>query len=170
VTKEKTTMAGRRFFIPLLLIPAAIFAQAGRQGDRPSDQRPFERIEQLRKVRLIEILDMKEEQTVRFFARLNEHDNARRDLMKEKGEALDRVERLIRNKAEEKEYQKAFDDVVVADDRLIAEQRKFFAGLSEILSVQQRGKLLIFERRFERELREAMREAQRHRREQREVP
>ncbi|MEK9138138.1 MAG: hypothetical protein AAB393_13515, partial [Bacteroidota bacterium] len=40
----------------------------------PDERRPFERIEHFKKVRLIELLDMKEEQSVRFFARLNEHE------------------------------------------------------------------------------------------------
>ena len=47
------------------------------QPFEPDDQKPFERIEHFKKVRLIEILDMKEEQSVRFFARLNEHENAK---------------------------------------------------------------------------------------------
>lgn len=145
----------------LIALPAALTAQP---PGRPGDQRPFERIEQLRKVRLIEMLEMNEEQSIRFFARMNEHDTARRDLMKEKGEALDRIERLVRNKAEDKEFEQAFADVVSVEERLIAEQRRFFAGLTDILSAQQRGKMLLFERRFEKELREAMREAQRRRR------
>jgi hypothetical protein len=95
---------------------------------------------------------------------MNEHELARRDLVKEKGDALDRLERLVRNKAEDKEFDQAFADVLSIDDRLIAEQRKFFAGLTDILTAQQRGKYLLFERRFEKELREAMREAQRRRR------
>jgi len=146
----------------MLLMPVALNAQPG-HGGSPGDQRPFERIEQLKKVRLIEMLDLKEEQSIRFFARLNEHDIARRELQKEKGEALDRIERLIRNNAESKEYEKAFDAVISLDDKLISEQRQFLAGLSDILTMQQRGKMMLFERRFEKELREAMREAQRQR-------
>lgn len=135
----------------------------GMPGDRPPDQRPFERIEHLKKIRLIEMLDLKEEESVRFFARHNEHELANRDLLKERGEALDRVERLVRNNADDKEFEKAFGDVMAVDDRIIAEKRKFFAGLSDILTPQQRGKLMLFERRFEKELREAMRDAQQRR-------
>ena len=153
-------------FLCTLLFPSLVTAQPGRPGDRPGDVRPYERIEQLKKVRLIEILDLREEQSVRFFARKNEHDAVRRDLFKERGDALDRVERLIRNKAEDKEFEKAFEDVIVVDDKFVAEQKRFFAGLSDLLTPLQRGKMLIFERRFEKELREAMREAQRRRRQQ----
>jgi len=154
----------------LLLPPAAVVGQGGRPDERPGDQRPFERIEQLRKVRLIEILDLKEEQSIRLFARMKEHESARRDLTKEKGEALDKVERLIRNKADDKECEKAFEEVRGIEDKLIALQRAFFAGLADILSDHQRGKMLIFERRFEKELREAMRDAQRRRRQSFDAP
>ena len=148
------------------LLPSILFAQPGRPGDTQGTDRPYERIENLRKVRLVEILDLKEDQSVRFLARMNEHDNARLTMMKERGEALDRLERLIRNKAEDAEYEKAFADVVAVDDRITTERRSFFGGLSDILTPTQRAKMLIFERRFEKELREAMREAQRRRKEQ----
>ena len=151
----------------VLLLPSMLFAQSGRQGDaQGGGDRPYERIENLRKVRLVEILELKEDQSVRFLARMNEHDNARRAIMKERGEALDKLERLIRNKADDSEYEKAFAEVAAVDDRLTTERRSFSAGLSDILNPTQRAKMLIFERRFEKELREAMREAQRRRKEQ----
>ncbi len=148
-----------------LLLPSLLFAQPVRQGETVGPDRPYERIENLRKVRLVEILELKEDQSVRFLARMNDHDNARRTLMKDRGEALDRLERLIRNKADDGEYEKAFADVAAIDERMTMERKSFFAGLNDILTPIQRAKMLIFERRFEKELREAMREAQRRRRE-----
>jgi hypothetical protein len=129
----------------------------------PDDRRPFERIEHFKKVRLIEMLDLKEEQSVRFFARLNEYDNAKRDLVKEKMDVLDKIERLVRNNSEEKEFEKLFPELAAANDGLAQEDQKFFDGLSDVLSAEQRGKYLLFERQFEKELREAMRDIQRRR-------
>lgn len=148
-----------------VILPAILFAQEGPPSAPPPDDRALDRIANLRKVRLIEILDLKEEQSVRFLARLNEHEKNRRELMKERGDALDRVDRLIRNKADDKDFEKAFADVSAVDDKMVADRREFFAGLSDILSQEQRAKMLIFERRFEKELREAMREAQKQRKE-----
>jgi hypothetical protein len=54
--------------------------------------------------------------------------------MKERGEALDRLERLIRNKADDSEYEKAFADVAAVDDKMTTERRSFIAGLSDILT------------------------------------
>ena len=137
-----------------------LFSPVHAQPFQPDDRRPFERIEHFKKVRLIEMLDMKEEQSVRFFARLNEHDNAKRDLMKEKMDVLDKIERLVRNHADEKEFEKLFPDVTAMNEKIVEEDQRFFSSLPDVLSAEQRGKYLLFERQFERELREAMRDIQ----------
>lgn len=144
-------------FLSLFVMPA--FAQPGPPGDRD----PIERVEHLKKIRLIEVLDLKEEQSVRLFARMNDHDKAKRDLFQQKNDVLDKIERLVRNGADEKEYAPQFQVLNDIDTKLVQEDHRFFEGLTDILSVEQRAKMLLFERHFERELRQAMREAARRR-------
>ena len=153
----------KRMFLMLAMAILLLGRSAVAQPFQPDDQRPFERIEHFKKVRLIEILDMKEEQSVRFFARLNEHENVKRDLMKEKMDILDKIERLVRNHDDEKEFEKLFPEVAAANAKIAQEDEKFFNNLPDILSAEQRGKFLLFERHFERELREAMKDVQRRR-------
>ncbi len=153
---------------PLRVIAVALFlCCAGMAAAQPTmpppDQRPLERIERLRKVRLIEMLDLKEDQSVRFFARMNDHDKARRELRRQKGEVLDRIERLVRNHADDSEFEKEYPEVRAIDAKLAEENWNFFDSLKDILTPEQRGKYLLFERHFEVELREAMREAMRMR-------
>ena len=143
----------------LLLGGTVLRAQPG----RPGEDRPFERIEQWKKVRLIEVLDLNEAQSVRFFARFNEHENKKREIAKERDEVLDKLDRLVRNHADEKEIEKVFPDVLAMNGKIAEESVRFFNSTTDILSAEQRAKLLLFERHFERELREAMREAQRRR-------
>lgn len=126
--------------------------------------RGVERIEQWKKIRLIEMLDMKEEVSVRFFSRMNEHEKQKRELLKERGEVMDRLERLIRVSAQAAEFEKAFADLSDVDARVSAGDKEFINSLSDILTIEQRAKLVLFERRFEGELREAMREQFRRRR------
>jgi Spy/CpxP family protein refolding chaperone len=145
------------FVVAVLCVP--VYAQPFRMGE----EGPAERIEQLRKVRLIEMLELKEDQSVRFFARLNEYEKVKRDMLKEKSKVLDQLERLVRNDADSVEFEKLFPEVIAIDIKIGEEKLKFFNGLSDILSAQQRGKLLLFERYFERELRDAIRDAQRRR-------
>lgn len=153
----------KQYIIILSILAALSMEVVAQPPGPPGGRRGMERIEQLRKVRLVEILDLKEDQSVRFFARLNDHENAKRALLTEKTEVLDRIDRLVRNEADAKEFEKLFLEVEAIDTKLSELQKKFFAGLSDLLTPQQRGKFLLFERQFERELREAMKDVQRRR-------
>ncbi len=148
--------------IPVLMILGATQIQA--QPWRMGGQGPLQRIEELKKVRLIEMLNLNEDQSTRFFARLNEHDSTKRDLMKQRSEVLDKIERLVRNHADSKDFEQLFPAVDAIDAKIIEERHRFFDGLGDILSAEQRGKYLLFYRYFEKELRDAMREVQRRRR------
>ena len=149
------------YTIVALSMLLCLTAQA--QPFRMGEEGPAERIEHLKKVRLIEMLELKEEQSVRFFARLNEYETLKRDMLKEKSKVLDKIERLVRNNADSVEFEKLFPEVIAIDMKIGEEKLKFFNGLTDILTAQQRGKLLLFERYFEKELREAIRDAQRRR-------
>lgn len=149
----------RRVLIAFLTLCGIAVADA-----RAQEGLPLERIERFKKMRMVEMLELNEEQSVRFFARYNEHEKMRRELMRQKDEVLDRIERLLRSGGEPKEYEKLFADVITINRRLGDERLNFFNGLSDLLTIEQRAKLLLFERRFENELREAMREARQRRR------
>lgn len=128
------------------------------------DPAHLERIERFKRMRLVEMLDLNEEQSVRFFPRLNEFENSRREIKKQKDEVLDKIDRLIRNSvSDQKEYEKLFAEVEAIDRKAGEEKLTFFNSLSDLLSIQQRAKLVLFERRFEAELRDAVREVQKRR-------
>ncbi len=129
----------------------------------PPDRRGAERVEQLKKIRLVESLDMKEEQSVRFFSRMNDHENAKKKIMQEKMDLLDKLDKLVRNEGDAKEMEPLFSQVQAMDAKLVSEKEKFFTDLSDLLSPTQRAQYLLFERQFERELREAMRDLRRNR-------
>lgn len=153
-----------------LIVLVFVFFSAGMSqaqppgGSPPLGGRSMERVERFKKMRLVEMLDLKEDQSVRFFARLNDFENTHRELSRQKDETLDKIERLIRNKADQKEYEKVFDEVENLNRKIGEEKLKFFNGLTDLLTIEQRAKLILFERRFENELREAVKEAQERRR------
>lgn len=151
-----------RTVMMIALVLGLMAVQAQAQPGRPGDPR-FERVEQLRKVRMIDELGLKEEQSVRFFARLSEFDKRRRELMHERHEVLNKLEQMIKDNADEKELEKMFPVLAGIEQRMGEEKARFFASLGDVLTVQQRAKLLTFERAFEKELREAVRETQRRR-------
>ena len=141
----------------LFLIPEA-HAQPARA------ENIHDRIQQLRKVRMIEMLDLTEEQSVRFFARLHEFEKETESLQNEKEAGLDKIERLVRNRADSAEFTEVFPQILAVNQTIVDHEKKFVDGLREILTVEQRGKYFLFDRQFERELRESLNEIQRRRR------
>lgn len=157
-------MTRRRLLLPIFTALILAVPASAQPGPGPGGNPRFrERIEELRKVRLIEMLELTENQSVRFFARFSEHERARQALLDQKNEALDKIERLVRNHADSTEYEQVFPAVLAFDTKLAEENTAFFNSLRDILTIEQRAKYLLFERRFQRELREAMRETLRER-------
>jgi len=132
-------------------------------GQGMQTEKGVERVQHLKKVRMIEILDLTEDQSVRFFARLNEYEKERAVVLTEKTAALDKVERLVRNRADGNEFNEVFPTVFDFDVKLAKQDAEFFQSLNDLLSPEQQAKLLIFDRQFERELREGLVEIYRRR-------
>ncbi|MGB6032974.1 MAG: hypothetical protein WBH55_09080, partial [Bacteroidota bacterium] len=107
--------------------------------------------------------------SIRFFARLNEHEKQKKELMKKKGDALDKIDRLIRIEAADEEFGEVFAEISSVNGNLVQMQNGFFEGLQDILTTEQRGKLLLFERHFDRQLRNAVRELHNRRERMRET-
>lgn len=133
--------------------------------ERPRSEGMFpERIEKYRKMRLIEILNLNEEDAVRFMAKQTAHDNAQRELHKERSEVLDQLEKIVQTKAPEKEYAKLFDQLDQNDQKMVSERKRYQTEIKGLLSTEKMAKFMIFERNFQRELRNAMDDVRRDRR------
>jgi len=139
------------FLIFLIVTPA--IAQEHR------DRRMMDnKIEQLEKVKLIEALNLTEEQSIRFFARRNEH---RKDIEKleiRSEEIVRDLENLVedsndRNVAEQKRLLNEFLDIRIQIEN---KRKQFILSLSDILSPEQVSKLVVFEKKFRDEIRKIL--------------
>lgn len=118
-----------------------------------------ERVDKFRKMRMIEMLKLEEEDAVRFFAKQSAHEDVMGGLMKSRNEALDDLEELIKDeKGENKEAQALAENVLDADQKIFGERQRFQAEIRKLLTAEQFGKFLIFERNFGRQIRDAMQE------------
>jgi len=61
-----------------------------------------------------------------------------------KGEALDRIEKLVKDNGDESAMEKAFPDVAGDDQKIAEERAKFVNGLSDISRYPADAKLLLF--------------------------
>jgi len=133
-----------------------VFSQDGHFG--PKDKEAAEKIFQLEKIKLIEVLEMDEETAIRFFAR-------RSELKKTTDEIQNKIEEIIKNlevvdKAgkvyTESELITYINDFNNLNLQMSQRRTEFINSLNDILTYDQIRRLIVFERKFKDELRRAL--------------
>lgn len=116
------------------------------------------KLEQLEKIKLIDALELDEENSIRFFARRNQSKKEVDELEKKSDEILLQLENtLVNTDAKENEVQKNLvTELLMTRQQIEIEKQKFIASLSDILSTEQIVKLVIFEKRFREEIRNVL--------------
>ncbi len=118
-----------------------------------------QRVEQLKKLRLMEALKLDEDTSIRFFVRYNEHQEELRGIGKKRAGAIDELQSLARKNAPEGEIEAKLKEVTGIESEVLATRNKFLEKLKEVLSVRQIAQVVVFERNFNQDLRELMRES-----------
>lgn len=141
------------YVILILLIVMPAMAQEHRER-RMMDNK----IEQLEKVKIIEALDLTEEQSIRFFARRNEHRKEIEKLEMRSEELIKDIENIIvdsneKNIVEQKRLLNEFLDIRIQIEN---KRKQFILSLNDILSTEQVSKLVVFEKKFREEIRKIL--------------
>jgi len=141
-------------FFLVLMISSNLLAQ-----DPPPMRGPgAERIEQFKKVRLMEVLKLDEETSIRFFARYNKFVESLRGIQKDHNVLIDQLQKLTKSSANNSEIEQAIKDIVLCEEKIAETRSKFLSELKDVLSVKQIGEYVVFERNFNKNLREIMQE------------
>jgi hypothetical protein len=154
---------GKSLFLPVVLILAALPQPAFAQEPLPFEGAASQRIEQYKKIQLMDFLKLDEETSIRFFARYNRFVDELNSLNKRKNSFIDELQVLVRRNASEAEFQRVFRRIDALGDETLALRREYFDELSQLLPAQKVAAYIVFERNFYRNLRELLREAQRDR-------
>ncbi|MDQ7815608.1 MAG: hypothetical protein RDU14_01120 [Melioribacteraceae bacterium] len=142
----------KNYLIILLIIATITISGQMKDPDRRSE-RPFEKIEQLEKAKLIEVLDLNEEMAIKFFARRNEHQKNMRELMNNRESLLNDLEKNIKEKGLKDSYYSEQVNKILEHEKLMSlGKQEFIKSLSDILNPQQIAKLTVFEFKFRREI------------------
>lgn len=113
------------------------------------------KIERLEQIKLIEALELNEESTLAFFARRSEHRKKMRQLQGESEEILNKLSNIIDAEGtNENDIINLYNDYLAVEKRIFDERHSFINSLDDILTHNQIGKLIIFEKRFKQELKE----------------
>ncbi len=142
-----------------LLLLALIFSPVLlAQPHEPFQRRPMERLESLKKIRMLEAMKLNEEDGVKLINRYTSHRQVVQGLEKERMETIDKLDTQLQSNASDAEFQKTFDELLVIERRITDERAKYLTDLKEILSPRQIAEYLVFERNFAKDIRDIMRD------------
>lgn len=147
----------------ILLFTLCLIVPVSAQN-RMNQGRPGQRIEQFKKLRLIEALKLDEDTSVRFFAKYNKHEDAMRDINKDRDGLLDQLQGMRKSDATDVEMGKVIDNLISLDKKLSEERSRFADDIKNVLSTKQIADLFLFERSFARNVRQLMQEMTQERR------
>ena len=153
-------------------------AQDPDRPDRPEMRERLERVERMKQMRLIEELQLGEEEAVRFMAKRKEHEDRIRGLADERNSIMDGLETSLGpgpegrsagkgdGKSDVKPGAKPEPDIaavekdiarVLEQDRKIFEERRRYQDeMRKMLNPERFARMLLFERDFQMQVRDAV--------------
>lgn len=142
----------------LLMLVFAITAFGQRHEGFGIKKKNRSKIDELEKVKLIEILDMDEETTLKFFSRRNEFRNVTESLMENRDNLLnDFHDIIIEDEIEDKSvYSDHVNKILEIEKSIVNKRIEFISSLEDILTEKQIGKLVVFEFKFRKDLRDLL--------------
>ena len=134
--------------LSLLILPVT---QAQKKDKIHNDR--MNKLEQLERLKLIDILNLDEETTLRFFARQNKFRNMMEVDKKEAKKLLRKMKVLIENGNKKNELKKTINSYLNLGKKIAAQKSEFIKSLNDILTEKQIAKLLVFEMKFKEDIR-----------------
>lgn len=140
-----------RFLLVFALLTLSINLFGQRWEMRESQRK---KLEEFKKIKLIETLDLSEDESIKFFALYNEHQKKVHLIQKERDKIIDQFERLTRD--ESKFNFKKFEDLEKRlnelEQELFRNRQEFHSSLKNVLSPFKIAKFYTFEREFIKEV------------------
>ena len=145
--------------IPLLFLGLIIgFGQPPPEFDEstPREKRaPKELIETLRKVRLIEELRLTDEQSVKFFPKLNEIRESKEKFDQDRKTLIEELMDLFeKDKKSAEQINAKLDKLFQREEEFNKKETALKKEIRKILSPEQQARLILFQLRFDKEMRE----------------
>ena len=153
-----------RFTILVIVLVTGSFALRAQDEELAAPSKALERVEQFKKIRLMEVLALDEQTSIKFFARYGKHQRLLQELRRKQVQSLAKVQSMRRAKAADPEYAKLIEELQSLEGESRDAKLKYIEELKEILTNKQIAEYLVFEMRFQQNLRDLIREAQQNRR------
>jgi lipopolysaccharide export LptBFGC system permease protein LptF len=123
-----------------------------------------EKLEQLEKIKLIEALDLDEETSIRFFARRNDSKKEIQELEMKAEDIISELEKSFNseNKNQSENQKQLISEMLKTRESIELKRNQFISSIYDILTVEQIGKLIVFEKKFRDEIRQVLFDKKRH--------
>ena len=148
-----------RIFVIWILLLSAVTVHSQIEHRQYQKRGPHDKIEELKKLKLLEELDLDEETAVRLLSRRSEHKERMDSLMNLRDEFINKIDEALEdqdNTGSNDNYKEYVDKVIDIEEKLAGERIRFFSSLEEILTPKQTAELFLFEREFHQRIRELM--------------
>jgi hypothetical protein len=157
-----------------------VAAQDPERPNRPEMRERLERVERMKQMRLIEELQLGEEEAVRFMAKRKEHEDRIRGLADERNSIMDGLETKLGAKPEGRSagkggetpegksggkpetkpdiaaVEKDIARVLEQDRKIFEERRRYQDEMRKMLNTERFARMLLFERDFQMQVRDAV--------------
>ncbi|MFA5832265.1 MAG: hypothetical protein WDA22_02205 [Bacteroidota bacterium] len=127
-------------------------------------QRPMERLESFKKIRMIEALKLDEETGLKLVGRYNKHRESVKELEEDRTKIIEKLDEQVRSNATDSDLQKSFNEFFEIEKKISDARKKYLEGLKEIFTNKQIAEYMIFERNFMKDLRKVVKDVQKERR------
>lgn len=169
--KNRKEIKGMKF-IKYLLFTTVLFAASLALAQPPGPPPEFEggpmrekvreRIKTMKVWKLTEEVGLSSQQSEKFFPVYNKFQQALESINVRRNEFNDRLESLLNQpNSSDKEIEEVMSQIKDIPNQMTSETDKFQKEITPILSLRQRGKLMLFEERFKQRLQEFVREIRR---------
>jgi hypothetical protein len=143
----------------------SILAQdIGREERMHKRRAPMKKIEELEKIKLLDVLNLDEATSVKLFTRRNQNRTKIWDIEDKINEVLQNIELEVKKgkDMDVSKIQKLNEDYCNLSMDVEKEKMSFIRSISDILTPEQIGKYIVFERRFREDIRELLMKGIRH--------
>jgi len=153
-----------RSTVLLLALFAVPFALWGQDEELAAPSKALERVEQFKKIRMMEVLALDEQTSIKFFARYGKYQRLLQELRRKQMQSLTKLQSLRKAMAADAEYARVIQELQTLEGESRDSKLKYIEELKEILTNKQIAEYLVFEMRFQQNLRELIKEVQQNRR------
>ena len=160
---KKLELSGT-FFLVFIFLLTAQAVQAQRSPARPfpeegKRERLREEIETMKMWKMLEVLDLSQEQSDKFLPVWREMQKAQKDFRERREDLLRSLETVLgEEKPDEGRIKDVFKQLEKGRQQLEEAQQRLRQKAQEVLTLEQQAKLLLFEDRFEKRMMEIIRQ------------